>query len=70
MRKEAFMCIAPADHAKNLVFEKTMIAVAPASASVSRMANFAKQKGLSDETHTIYQVCPGGKVYEFSIDRN
>ena len=70
MRSGAFMCIAPTGHSKNLEFNKTMVAVAPASASVSKLAKFAKQNGISDKTHTIYQVCPSGTIYEYSIDKN
>lgn len=70
MQKHAFMCIAPNNHSKNLRFNETMVAADSTGASVSKMAKFAKSIGLSDETHTIYQVCPGGIVYSYSIDKN
>lgn len=70
MQKHAFMCVAPVNHKTNLVFDKTMVAVDSSGASVSKMAKWAKSKGLSDSTHTIYQVCPGGIVYQYSIDKN
>ena len=70
MRNHAFMCIAPINHKSNLVFNQTMFAVDSAGASVSKLAKFARQHGLNDSTHTIYQVCPNGVVWEYSIDKN
>lgn len=70
MNKHAFMCIAPVNHKNNLIFNMTMVAVDSAGASVSKLAKWAKAKGLNDETHTIYQVCPNGTVYAYSINNN
>ena len=70
MNNRTFMCVAPVNSKSNLVFNKTMVAVDSAGASVPKMAKFAKANGLNDSTHSIYQVCPGGTVYEYSIDKN
>ena len=70
MNKRTFVCIAPNGHKTNLVFDKTMVAVDSNGASISKLAKWAKANGFSDATHTIYQVCPMGIVYEFSIDKN
>ncbi len=70
MNKHTFMCIAPVGQKSDLVFDKTMVAVDSSGASVSKLAKWAKENGMRDETHTIYQVCPGGNIYEYSIDKN
>jgi len=70
MSKHSFMCIAPANSKTNLVFNKTIVAVDSFGASVSKMAKFAKANGLADDAYSIYQVCPGGIVYEYSINKN
>lgn len=70
MAKHTFLCIAPAGNKKNLRFNETMFAVDSIGASISKLAKFAKKHGLNDATHSIYQVCPLGIVYEYSIDKN
>lgn len=68
MRKGVFMCIAPVG-AKILRFNQTLTAVDASSASVAKMAKWAKERGYNDNTHIIYQVA-GNAIYEYSIDKN
>lgn len=70
LAQHAFLCIVANEHVENIEFNKTMIACALNSSSISKIANYAKSLGLSDATHTIVQVCPSSDNYQYSIDRN
>jgi len=68
--KKAFLCIAKNEDKERLMFNETIFAVDLQSASISKLAKFARSQYLTDVTHCIFQVCPSGTVFTYSIDKN
>lgn len=68
--KKAFLCVVE-NGVKVPCFNETMIAADLASASIEKVAKWAKKNGYTDATHKILQITPQfGLTYSYSIEDN